>query len=162
MAMLTVWTFGTAEGAEESTKLLHDLAEQDRTAVRDAATVSWAAGTGKPRTRHIDDLADAEALGPAFWGLLFGMLFYVPLLGAALGAATGALSGSLADVGIDDGFINRVRDEVTPGTSALFVLTSDGVVDRVREAFTGADAPRLLSTGLSAEQEAALREVFSD
>ena len=61
-------------------------------------------------------------MGGSFWGLLFGLIFFVPLLGAAIGAATGALAGSLTDVGIDDAFINKVRDQVTPGTSALFVL----------------------------------------
>ena len=71
----------------------------------------------------------------SFWGLLFGLIFFVPLLGAAIGAATGALAGSLTDVGIDDTFINKVRDQITPGTSALFVMTSDAVMDKVHAAF---------------------------
>ena len=79
----------------------------------------------------------AGALGGGFWGLLFGLIFFVPLLGAAIGAATGALAGSLTDVGIDDEFINKVRDQVTPGTSALFVMTSHAVVDRIQEGFAG-------------------------
>ena len=94
--------------------------------------------------------------------MLFGLIFFVPLLGAAIGAATGALAGSLTDVGIDDEFINRVRDQVTPGTSALFVMSSDAVVDRVRDAFVEHAPSELLFTNLSAEQEAALREVFAD
>jgi uncharacterized membrane protein len=53
--------------------------------------------------------------------VLFGLLFFVPLLGAALGALTGALSGSLVDVGVDDRFIARVREQVRPGASALFL-----------------------------------------
>ena len=101
-------------------------------------------------------------MGGAFWGLLFGLIFFVPLLGAALGAATGALSGSLGDVGIDDGFINRVRDQVTPGTSALFLMSSDAVIDKVHEAFEGQAPSELLFTNLSEEQENALREVFAD
>jgi uncharacterized membrane protein len=79
-----------------------------------------------------------------------------------MGAATGALAGSLADVGIDDHFINRVRDQVTPGTSALFVLSSDAVVDRVHDAFAEGPRAELIQTDLDAEQEAALREVFAD
>ena len=59
-------------------------------------------------------------------------------LGAAIGAGTGALSGSLAGVGIDDDFIRQVREKVTPGTSALFALTSgatapDRVIDELRQ-----------------------------
>jgi uncharacterized membrane protein len=93
--------------------------------------------------------------------VLFGLLFFMPLLGAAIGAATGALIGRLSDVGIDDEFIKRTKDEITPGTSAMFVLTSDAVVDRVKQAFAGQRA-ELLFTNLSIEQEKALREAFAD
>ena len=106
--------------------------------------------------------ASAGALGGAFWGMLFGLIFFVPLLGAAVGAAAGALTGSLANVGIDDGFINRVRDRITPGTSALFLMSSDAVIDRVRDAFVGHEPSDLLFTNLSAEQETALREAFAE
>ncbi|HTU08841.1 MAG TPA: DUF1269 domain-containing protein, partial [Trebonia sp.] len=68
--------------------------------------------------------------------------------------------GSLADVGISDAFINSVRQKVTPGTSALFLLSSDAVEDRVRAEFAGTDA-ELISTNLSADQEAKLREAFA-
>ena len=100
-------------------------------------------------------------MGGAFWGLLFGLIFFVPLLGLAIGAAAGALGGSMADVGIDDDFIKRVRAQVTQGTSALFVMTSDAVLDRVRDAFAGHE-PELLETNLSGEQEGKLREVFAE
>jgi uncharacterized membrane protein len=94
------------------------------------------------------------------WGMLFGLLFFVPLLGMALGAAAGAAGGSMADVGIDDEFIKRVRDEITPGTSALFAMTSDAVLDKVHEAFAGQHA-ELIQTNLTTEQEQELREVFA-
>ena len=85
----------------------------------------------------------------------------MPLLGAAIGAATGALAGSLADVGIDDDFIKSARDKITPGTSALFLMSSDAVQDKVKAAVdqTGLK-PELIQSNLSAEQEAALREMF--
>jgi uncharacterized membrane protein len=69
--------------------------------------------------------------------------------------------GSLTDVGISYAFIKDVRDKVTPGSSALFALTSDAVRDKVAEAFRGTQA-ELISTNLSAEQEAALVKAFSD
>jgi len=107
--------------------------------------------------------AGVGALGGAFWGLLFGLLFFVPLLGMAVGAATGALTGSLSDVGIDDNFINSVRDQVTPGTSALFVMTSDAVQDKVFAAVKDAGLHgELVRTNLSDEQETKLRETFSE
>ena len=101
------------------------------------------------------------ALGGSFWGLLFGLIFFVPLLGMAVGAAMGALTGSMTDVGIDDSFIREVRAQVTPGTSALFVMTSNAVTDKVIEEFKGSGAT-LVSTNLSHEQEAKLREAFAD
>jgi len=109
-----------------------------------------------------DVLADgAGALGGAFWGLLFGLLFFVPLLGMAIGAAAGALSGSLTDVGINDDFIKKTRDQITPGTSALFVMSRDAVLDKVKAAFPG-ERLELLFTNLSDEQEKALREAFAE
>jgi uncharacterized membrane protein len=92
---------------------------------------------------------------------LFGLIFFIPLVGAAIGAATGALVGSMTDVGISDDFIKSVRDEVTPGTSALFLMSQNAVVDRVRGAFAETQA-QLIRTNLSDEQEAKLREAFGE
>ena len=76
----------------------------------------------------------AGALGGAFWGFLFGLLFFIPLFGMAIGAAMGALAGSMGDVGIDDQFINEVREKITPGTSALFLMTQNAVEDKLSDA----------------------------
>ena len=159
-ATLTVWKFNTPQGAEQAAETLKGLAQQNVVTIHDAATVTWEEGKKKPKTRQLASTTAAGALGGSFWGLLFGLIFFVPLLGAAIGAATGALAGSLTDVGIDDAFINKLRDQITPGTSALFVMTSDAVVDKVRDAFTGHEPDDLIFTNLSDEQEAALRQVF--
>jgi uncharacterized membrane protein len=78
-----------------------------------------------------------------------------------MGAAMGALAGSMSDVGINDEFIRQVREQVTPGTSALFVMTSNAVVDKVLDEFKETGAT-VMSTNLSKEQEAKLREAFAD
>jgi uncharacterized membrane protein len=161
VATLTVWRFTTPYGAEQAEATLLDLQKQQLIKVHDAATVSWEQGRKKPKTRQLKDLAGSGALGGSFWGLLFGLIFFVPLLGMAIGAGMGALAGSMSDVGIDDRFIKDVRDQVTPGTSALFVLTSDAVRDKVRDAFAG-QRPELISTNLSNEQEEALRAAFAE
>ncbi len=160
MATLTVWKFDTPEGADEAVATLESLAEQKLITINDAATLSWHWGS-KPKTREINSVTGSRALGGAFWGLLFGLLFFVPFLGAAVGAAAGALSGSMKDVGIDDDFIKSVRDKVMPGTSALFLMSSDAVQDKVRDAFA-AHHPELIETNLSAEEEAKLREAFAE
>ncbi|HEX3298443.1 MAG TPA: DUF1269 domain-containing protein [Nocardioides sp.] len=161
MASLTVWRFDSSDGAARAEARLLQMAHENVVTVHDAATVTWELGEKKPTTHQLEPTAGAGALGGAFWGLLFGLIFFVPLLGAAIGAATGALAGMLTDVGIDDGFINKVRDQVTPGTSALFVMTSDAVIDKVKDAFEGGERAELIFTNLSHEQEAALREVFT-
>jgi uncharacterized membrane protein len=160
MATLSVWKFDGATGADDAVATLEDLAKEQLISVHDAATVSWAEGAKKPRTRQLNNLAGAGALGGMFWGMLFGLIFFIPLLGAAVGAAAGALGGALGDVGIDDDFIEQARDRVSPGTSALFVMTSDAVIDKVHEAFLD-QKPELISTNLSNDQEDVLRTVFA-
>ena len=161
MATLTVWKFPTPDGADQAEATALALQKQQLITVHDAATVSWEEGKKKPKTKQSNSLTGAGALGGSFWGLLFGLIFFVPLLGLAIGAGLGALAGSMSDVGIDDRFIKEVRDQVKPGTSALFILTSDAVQDKVRDAFAGQQA-ELISTNLSNEQEAKLREAFGE
>ena len=160
---LTVWTFDTPEGAEETLHALEGLAGEGFLDLHDAATLSWPSSTVKLRTSQLhpaEGSTGGGALGGSFWGLLLGVIFFVPLLGAALGTATGLFSGALSAVGIDDGFINRVRDRVTPGTSALFVLSTDGIVDTVSDVLGGRLPSDPISTGLTEGQEAALRRAF--
>jgi uncharacterized membrane protein len=159
MASLTAWKFPRAEGADDALGRLEKLQGQQLIQVYDAAVVTWPAGRKKPQTREMLDTRRMGALGGGFWGLLFGLIFFVPILGLAVGAGLGALSGSLRDAGISDDFINDVREKVTPGTSALFALTGEAVADRVAAEFKDSDA-ELISTNLSADQEARLREAF--
>jgi uncharacterized membrane protein len=79
----------------------------------------------------------------------------------AFGAAMGALSGSLRDFGIDDDFVADVRERVTPGTSALFLLSSDAIRDQVRAELGDVDG-ELIATNLGVDDEAALMELFQD
>jgi uncharacterized membrane protein len=161
MGTLTVWKFDTATGADGALDLLQRLQKEELLQVNDAATVYWQEGRKKPKTEQLHNMTGAGALGGSFWGLLFGLIFFVPLLGLAVGAAMGALAGSMSDVGIDDDFIKRVRENVTPGTSALFVMTSNVVADKVLDQLKETGAT-LISTNLSSEQEAKLRDAFAE
>ena len=161
MATLTAWKFPTPYGADAALEKLQGLQAQQLIQVQDAAVVSWEEGRKKPKTRELHSAKGAGALGGGFWGLLFGLIFFVPILGLAVGAASGALLGSMAKAGISDEFINTVRQKITPGTSALFLLSSDAVIDRVKAEFPASEA-ELMSTNLSAEQERQLREAFAE
>jgi uncharacterized membrane protein len=161
MTTLTVWKFDSESGARGALQVLERLQKEELLQVVDAAIVTWPPDRKKPKTAQLRRLGGAGALGGAFWGLLFGLLFFIPLIGMAIGAAMGALAGSMTDVGIDDDFIRKVRDEVTPGTSALFVMSANVVADRVLGEFKSTGA-HLASSNLSTEQETKLREVFAE
>ena len=157
MSTLAVWRFHTSHGAERGGLALQELPHSERAVIHDAARVSWALGSQRPTTRLMPELAREEGLGEAFWGVLFGVIFFSPLLGAAVGSAPSGSSGSLAHVGIDDTFVNRIRDSVTPGTSALLVIGSDAMVDHVQDVLRVGPSDDVLTTRL---QEGSLREVF--
>ncbi len=162
MATLSVWKFDTPDGALRAEEALLRASKEELITIHDAATVSWPVEKKRPKTKQLTNTTGIGALGGSFWGLLFGLIFFVPLLGAAIGASFGALSGSLTDVGIDDDFIDSVRSSVQPGTSALFIMTSNAVVDKVRAELEAQDIHgTLIQTNLSTDQEEALRESFS-
>lgn len=159
MAHLTVWKFDSVEGASKALDKMRQIQKEHLVQVDDAALVSWPSDKKRPRTRQASDITLSGALDGAFWGLLFGLLFFAPFIGAAIGTAVGALAGGFSDYGIDDELIKKVRAEITPGTSALFLLTERETPDRIAEAFRGSSM-LLVQSNLSREQEARLRELF--
>jgi len=163
MATLTAIKFDTPDGAEQLEATLRELQRQQLITVLGAAIVSWPVGAKKPTTRQITHVLGAAAIGGAFWGLLFGLLFLVPRLGAAIGAASGALLEHFTVVGIEDDFIKQARDKVTPGTSALFLLSTAAITDQVATELKGRGLHgELIASNLTQEQEARLEEVFAE
>lgn len=162
MATLTVWKFHTAEGAETALAKLVQLQKEYLVEIQDAAVVTWPTGRKKPKTIQAFDLVGAGMLGGAFWGMLFGLIFFMPFIGVAIGTLVGALSGQFNDYGINDDFIKSVREQVTEGTSALFLLTGKVTIDKVEEAFKDFDKGELIQSNLTTEQEAKLREHFGE
>ena len=161
MAIISVLKFNSANGAEEALDFIKGLSKQKLITLHDAAVVTWPEGKKQPKTRQLVSLAGAGALDGAFWGMLFGLIFFIPFFGLAIGAAMGALAGKFSDYGIDDDFIKQVRSEVTEGTSALFLMTSDAVMDKVQDAVKEHNIKfKIVTTNLSKEQEDQLREAF--
>lgn len=52
----------------------------------------------------------------------------------------------MTHIGIDDDFIKSIRNKVTEGTAAHFLMTSDAVEDRVAEAMKQSNLKSLLLT----------------
>jgi uncharacterized membrane protein len=161
MATLTVVKFPAADGANSALETLKSLQKQQLINIHDAAIVTWPEGKKKPKTKQLVGMAGVGALQGAFWGMLFGLIFFVPFFGMAVGAAMGALSGRFADYGIDDDFIKRTRDQVTEGTSALFLLSSGAVKDKIVDEMKGIDF-EIIATNLSKEEEENLLAAFAD
>ena len=157
---LTVLTTPTMSGASELLEEMAALQSQELIKVEDAAWVTRDTN-GKPKVKQAVNLVGRGALGGAFWGMLIGMLFLAPWLGAAIGAASGALGGKAADFGIDDNFIKTVGARIEPGTSALFLLTREAVVDRVADALKDYKF-EIIHTNLPEAEEAELRAMFAE
>jgi uncharacterized membrane protein len=104
---------------------------------------------------HQPSLAGAGAVGGALWGGLIGLIFLVPLFGMAIGAAAGAAGGALSDTGVDDKFMKRLGEELTPGAAALILLvrkvSPDKILPKVQIPGT------VIQTSLSNEDEQALQ-----
>jgi uncharacterized membrane protein len=159
MTTLSVIKFPTADGAQTALQTLIGLQGQFLIDVQDAAIVTWPEGKKKPQTKQLHDLAKQGAMSGAFWGFLFGLIFFIPFLGLAIGAAMGTISGKFNDYGIDDHFIKQTQSAVTEGTSALFLLTSGAVQDKVVPAFKGQNF-EIISTNLPKDKEDELRAAF--
>jgi uncharacterized membrane protein len=161
MATLTALKFSTPDGAQQMLDKIQSLQKMQLITLQDAAIVTWPEGKSKPKTKQLVSLAGVGALQGAFWGMLFGLIFFVPFFGLAVGAAMGALGGKMADYGIDDNFIKETREKVTEGTSALFLLTSDAVQDKVLEELKDYKF-ELIASNLTKEQEEELMSAFAE
>jgi len=161
MASLTVLKFNTPEGANQMLEKVQSLQKMQLITVQDAAIVTWPQGKSKPKTKQLVSMAGIGALQGAFWGMLFGLIFFIPFFGLAIGAAMGALGGKMADYGIDDNFIKTTREKVTEGTSALFLLTSNAVQDKVIDELKGYEF-ELIASNMTKEQEEQLMAAFAE
>lgn len=159
MARFTVWKFDDADGASKAALILKGAASEGFVKVYDQAIVEWPADQKAPKTRgQHDDSGKAAGLG-ALFGLVIGSVFFLPILGAAAGAAVGGVSRALSEVGIKKADLEKIEREVTPGTSALFVITQEGDTDRLGERFHGVKAS-LISSNLTDAEEKVLLETF--
>lgn len=158
MSKLFVLKFADETTAQQVSRTLKDLQDRRLIKVDDAAIVTLRPD-GKPKVQQMHNLVGAGALGGAFWGMLIGLLFLMPLLGAAVGAASGAIAGKMRDIGIDDNFIKQVGSSIQPGESALFLLVSEAVADKVIPELKPYKF-QLIQTSLSKEDEDKIREAL--
>ena len=100
------------------------------------------------------------AVWGGFWGFLFGLIFFVPFAGLALGAGVGVLLGHLGENAIDKEFQEQVRDQVQPGTSALFMIIEHATPDNAIGALKRYGGT-VIKTSLSRDDTAKLQEALT-
>lgn len=159
MTAFTVWKFEDPQGADHASALLKDAEADGLVKIMDHAVVSWPAGAKRPTTKHEHDETKRGTGWGAFWGLLFGLLFAVPVLGVAAGAAGGAFIKMRNGLAISDEQLDRIRKEITEGTSALFMVTEDADLDRLGERMRGVFS-RLVETNLTDAERSMLSEAM--
>lgn len=99
------------------------------------------------------------AIGGGALGLLIGGIIF-PVGGLVIGALAGRWLGKKVSPDIDKGFVKEVSEELSPGSSAIFVIvradTPDDVLEKMKQ-YKG----KLYYTSLPDETEAQLRQAMS-
>jgi uncharacterized membrane protein len=159
MTTFTVWKFDDPTRADEAFKIIKYAAGDHLVKIIDHAIVSWPEGADKPETHHEHESTRRGAGWGAFWGIVVGGLFLVPIVGGAVGAGIGALAKATEGTGIDQAQLEKIRLEVTEGTSALFLVSDQGNLDRLGERLHGLNS-KLIATNLTEGERDILLETF--
>jgi uncharacterized membrane protein len=154
---LIVVVFNSVDGARQAYEALADVRRGAYIRVEDTAVVyKDADGNIKTDNQVSHGAKMATGTGGGI-GLLVGFLLGGPIGGAVVGLASGALASRFAEMGIDSKFVKKVREDLQPGTSALFLLTRSEARDLV-VASMGPLQGTLYHSTLPPEAEALLRD----
>ncbi len=159
MASLTVWRYGTPLGVDAAELRLKMLRERGALTVHDYVCLRWPVDADAPAVRHPRGGRRAAGVG-AFLGLVVGGLLAAPVAGVALGAAAGTAAARLREAGVDDDFLASVRESLSPGTSAMVVLSSDADFDQVRRMLARDQDVTLVAARVDDEVRARLEEAL--
>ena len=121
-------------GAAAGEVRLKDLRQRNALRVHDAITVTWVPGAHQPRIGHLRRATSAGAARDSLLGGLVDLVLRTPEAGTPGRAGIVDLAERLAGIGIDLVFLEEVRSQLRPETSALLVLSSDADLDQVRPA----------------------------
>jgi uncharacterized membrane protein len=159
MTTFTVWKFADPDGAARAETALKGGADDGLVTILDHAVMTWPEGADKPTLDQGHDSTKRGAGWGALWGILGGALFAIPVAGVVLGAGIGALVKATEGTGISKEDLERIRTQLGPGSSALFLVTENADLDRLGERFHGRDS-KLISTNLTDAERDTLLETF--
>jgi uncharacterized membrane protein len=162
MSELVVFTYAHPDRAAEVLKhvatLQREHIRKPLVTIEDAA-VAVKGEDGQVQVRQTLETAvkvRTVATG-SMWGVLVGFLFGGPLVGALAGAGVSWLAGRRIDLGIDNDFVAKVSEDLTPGRSALLLLVKDTPIETLAEVLN-AQGGRLHHTTFSDEAAAAFTQ----
>jgi uncharacterized membrane protein len=130
----TAWRFGGTEGADDAVLRLKQLDAQGLIEVQDMTVLRWPRYAAAPLAHeHVIDE----------------------------GSKVSSLVHKLRHPVIDSSMIDSVKGDMTPGTSALVLLSAEAMIDKVVSAFQD-QAMELMRSDLSVQQQDRLRTAFSE
>jgi uncharacterized membrane protein len=102
-------------------------------------------------------------LGCSVVGFIAGLVLGVPLTGATIGAMIGGAGTAVvsASAGISDDFVKEVQGLMEPGTSALFVLDSEGEMDMILHGIRGLGGT-VLKTNVDVERARLIQSTLAE
>jgi uncharacterized membrane protein len=158
MKDLVVVTFANEADGQSALARVRDLAKAGQLEIGDSAVITEDADGKTHVTNEVSSDTKTGAIIGGFLGLLLG-LFFLPLFGIVAGGAIGALFGRSMGQSVDPKFVDDVTAELTPGTSALFVIVTGhaGALSQALQPFNG----KVFQTTLDEELEATLNDALA-
>ena len=130
----TAWRFSGTEGADDAVLRLKVLDALELIDVQYVAVLRWPEYAPGPQAQeHVTDE----------------------------GSKASSFAKKLRKAGIDSAMLESVKGDMTPGTSALVLLSADAAIGPVVGAFEG-QAMELIRSDLSVQQQDEVRAAFGD
>jgi uncharacterized membrane protein len=161
MSTLSVWAFADVDGAARGLRVLERLQTRGRLVISDSAVAERSETALRPVTYQTGVVDGDALLSGAFWGLLFSLLYLAPIAGLTGPAWP---PDGLARIGLPEEMLSRIREQTTPGTSLLFLLSSESALEQVRSALASPEddalRPLCVSSSMTTAQALALHRAF--
>jgi uncharacterized membrane protein len=134
MSTMTAWRFAGTEGADNAVLRLKQLGDQQLIDVQDVAVLRWPQYATAPTAHeHVTEE----------------------------GSKVSALVHKFRHDVIDSSMLESVKGDLTPGTSAIVLLSADAAIGTVAKAFEGEDM-ELIRSNLSVQEQDQVRNAFGD
>jgi uncharacterized membrane protein len=128
----TAWKFSGTEKADEAVLRLKDLDAKEYIDVQDIAVIRWPQYAAAPTAQeHVTDE----------------------------GSKVSAMVSKMKHAAIDSSMIESAKDDMTPGTSVLVLLSTDAAINTVAAALHGLGM-ELTRSDLSVQQQDRVRAAF--